>query len=144
MHIFLIIIGVIALFFFGKFIYDSYLTKNNKRSWQEYKEKYPEDAARIDRNKGLNLSTKPKPNINDKMKSLSLIAEQLGCQANEVKENFLNDLELDNISVKELENMLIVFRSKKLDESKQLDMDIDDTPSALMETWTLEYFNKLI
>ena len=44
MTTFLSIIGLIALFMFGKFIYDTYLTNNTERDWAVYKKENPEDA----------------------------------------------------------------------------------------------------
>jgi len=48
MATFFAIIGVIALFILGKFIYDTYLTNNTTRRWNVYKRNHPEDAAKVD------------------------------------------------------------------------------------------------
>ncbi len=143
MSIILINIGIIALIVLGKFIYDTYLTNNTNRNWQEFKNKYPEDATRLDRNNGLDFSTKPKINLNDRNRSLTLIAKQCNCQENEVKEIFLSDLRLNHIPLNEKENLIGIFHKKKIEESKYLNMDPDDTPSAYMEKWALEYFADL-
>jgi hypothetical protein len=82
--------------------------------------------------------------INNEKKSLALIAEKLGCQEYEVKERFINDLHKDHVPMHEKENIINTFQRKKIDESQHLNMDINDTPAALMETWTLEYFENLI
>ena len=42
----------------GKFIYDTYLTNNTEKDWEEYKRKYPHEAKVVETNKGLNLRTR--------------------------------------------------------------------------------------
>ena len=58
MATFFAIIGVIALFILGKFIYDTYLTNNTTRRWNVYKRNHPEDAAKVERNGGLSFNNK--------------------------------------------------------------------------------------
>ena len=50
-------IGLIALLFLGKFIYDTYLTNNTERDWQEYKRANPHEATVLESNEGLNFKT---------------------------------------------------------------------------------------
>lgn len=57
MMTFFAIIGVVALIIFGKFVYDSYLTDNTERDWQEYKRINPHKALTLENNQGLNLRT---------------------------------------------------------------------------------------
>ena len=54
---FLALIGVVALFTFFKFIYDTYLTDNTNKRWNVYKKDFPQQAAQIENNKGLNFKT---------------------------------------------------------------------------------------
>ena len=57
MTTFLTFIGIIALFIFFKFIYDTYLTNNTERDWQEYKSGNPHEERVLENNKGLNFNT---------------------------------------------------------------------------------------
>jgi len=57
MTTFLTFIGLIALFIVGKFIYDTYLTNNTERDWQEYKRANPHEANVLESNEGLNFKT---------------------------------------------------------------------------------------
>lgn len=49
MSTFLIILGIILLLLFLKFIWDSYLTDNTERRWSEYKKSFPVEANRAER-----------------------------------------------------------------------------------------------
>ena len=48
MTTFLTFIGLIGLFMIGKFIYDTYLTNNTEKDWEEYKRKYPHEAKVVE------------------------------------------------------------------------------------------------
>lgn len=53
----LTVIGVIALLFVGKFVYDTFLTDNTERDWNEYQRTNPHKATVLENNEGLNLKT---------------------------------------------------------------------------------------
>jgi hypothetical protein len=48
---FFTILGVIVCFFICKFIYDSYITNNTEKNWQEFKQKNPNDPEVLITNK---------------------------------------------------------------------------------------------
>lgn len=50
MEYFLIIVATVAGIFFLKFIWDSYLTGTTEKKWREYKQKFPTEAERTERN----------------------------------------------------------------------------------------------
>jgi|GEM_PF-4406737 len=143
MDAFLTFIGIIALLFVAKFIYDSYLTNNTEKVFEEYQNNNPEAAARIERNKGFDLSTKPKTRSKDKEDSLLRMARNMGCTPDEVKEGYIEDLKSQNLDQNKYSMMIQILKEKKYEESKLLNIDPDDTSSAYMEKWTKEYFNKI-
>jgi len=51
MGTFLTILGLFAVIFFGKFIYDTYLTDNTERDFEEYRKSDPIAAAKIEKPK---------------------------------------------------------------------------------------------
>lgn len=52
-------LGIVLIFLFFKFIWDSYLTNNTERNWQEYKQQFPAEAERIESNPGLSFNRTP-------------------------------------------------------------------------------------
>lgn len=140
MTTFLTFLGIITLFVFAKFIYDTYISSNTKENWKQYQQANPEGAARIERSKGLDFNTKSSSNEQDKKNSLIKIANTYGCRTSEAKYIYFD--ELRNISL--TENMdketIKMCRENKYNQSISLNIDPDDTPAAIMEGWTIEYF----
>ena len=60
MGTFFSILGVIAFFIIMKFIYDSYLSDNTEKNWQNYEKNNPEKAKIIEQNEGLDFNTNHK------------------------------------------------------------------------------------
>lgn len=139
MTTFLTFVGIIALFILGKFIYDTYLTNRTEKDWNEYKQSNPESAARIERNKGLDFSTKSKSREQDKRDSLLRMAENIGCSPAQVKENYIKGLKEQQLTAAQTKEAIQMCRQKKYEESKVFNIDPDDTASAYMEEWTKEY-----
>ncbi len=52
------IIVTIVVLVFGKFIYDTYLTGNTEREWQDFKKKFPHEAKVVENSTGLDFRTK--------------------------------------------------------------------------------------
>ena len=142
METLLIFIGIIGLFMIFKFIYDTYLTNNTEKGWQEFTNSDPESAARIERNELLDFSTESKSKIKDKEDSILRMAQKRGCKPDEVKEDFISDLKSQNLDQSGYDAMLQILKEEKYEESREFDIDPDDTASAYMEKWTLEYFEK--
>lgn len=51
------ILGIIFLLVIAKFVYDTYLSNNTEKRWEEYRQENPERAYQVERNTGLNLGT---------------------------------------------------------------------------------------
>lgn len=141
MTTFVIFIGIIALFIFGKFIFDTYLTNRTEKDWDQYKQSNPERAARIEKNKGFDFSEKSKSRDQDKRESLIRMARNLGCLPSQVKECFINGLKEQNLTVAQTEKAIQMSRQKKYEESKVFNIDPDDTAAAYMEEWTKEFLD---
>ncbi|MDM8162239.1 hypothetical protein QUH73_20665 [Labilibaculum sp. K2S] len=139
MNTILTFIGIIALFAIGKFVYDTYFTNNAQKNWDEYKKNNPESGARIERNKGFDISTKSRSREEDKKRSLLRMAENIECSPLQVKENYIQGLSQQKASVIELKRSIQMIREKKYEESMVFDIDPDDTVSALIEEWTKEF-----
>jgi len=140
MATFFAIIGVIALFILGKFIYDTYLTNNTTRRWNVYKRNHPEDAAKVERNGGLSFNNKSqKTKENEKIETLNRLANNMDCLPNEVKEKFLAELNAEKTRPEECENLIKIFKEEKYKESQTFGIDIDNTIPAFFEKWTNEY-----
>jgi len=55
--LFFTIIGILAIIIFCKFIYDTYLSENTNKDWEQYKKTNPHEARVIENNKGLDFNT---------------------------------------------------------------------------------------
>jgi hypothetical protein len=137
-------IGIIATIIFLKFIYDTFLTNNANKNWNEYKSENPEKAARIERNTGLNFNTKPNSNLAHKLASLQMLAEHYGCNASDVKDVVMNEFKANYQNYQELTNLLEKFKIAKGTESIQYDIDPEDTPNAYLYNWALELRTSII
>lgn len=138
---FLEFIGIIALFIIGKFIYDTFFTDRTEKNWNQYKQSNPEDAARIERNRGLDLSTKSKSREQDKRDSLLRMAVNMCCSPAQVRDNFIKELKEQQLTAALTKEAIQMLRQKKYEESEVFNIDPDDTGAAYMEEWTKEYSN---
>ena len=129
------------MFFFGKFIYDTFLTNNTERDWNEYKHNNPIEARRVEKSSGLDISGSPQPKQSDKEKSLKRMAKNMGCSTQEVKGRHYEFLKKENFSVVGLEEIIDDLKSKKQEEALAYDIDPEDTAVAFMLSWTREYLN---
>lgn len=143
METLLIILGLFVAFFVLKFIYDSYLTNNTNEKWSEYRRVNPEEAARIENNKGLNLNTKQRTNESDRKESLLRLATSTNCPIHKLKETYFNTLKNECNTIKEINDKILNLREVKYEESRIYNIDPDDTSVAILETWTREYLNEI-
>ena len=90
--------------------------------------------------KSRNFNNKP----DNKRISEFLIAERFGCAVGEAKYKFLQNMKAFDISLSEKEKIILILHSREINESLLLDMKINDTPSAILKTWALEYFNGIV
>lgn len=141
MTTFLSIIGLIALFIFGKFIYDTYLTNNTERDWEVYKQGNPLDAARIERKEMPKNNTRTRSREDDKRLSLVNIARILNCLPENAKTTYLQTLKDKRINETDLNELLQAWNKRKYEQSLTFKMNPDDTPAAFYEEWTISYQN---
>ncbi len=139
MSSFLTFVGLLAIFIFGKFIYDSFLTNNTNDNWDKYKKQYPVEASRVEGNTGLNISVKSKSREQDKIASLIRMASNNECKVGEVKKVFLDKLKSRNLIIKDIQEAIKMCKQNKYEESKVFKIDPDDTVSSFMEEWMTEY-----
>jgi len=136
------IIGIIALLFFGKFVYDTFLTNNTERDWEEYKQSDPVGAARVEKNNGLDISTKSKSRETDKQESLMRIADKLNCSTSEVKDNFLIRFDQIELTEEKIKSIVKSLGNEIYEESKMFNIDPEDTTAALKREWFSEFRSK--
>lgn len=136
-------IGIFALVLIAKFLFDTYVTGNTQKDFNNYRKSNPEQAARIMLNKGLNLNTDYKFNQVDLDVSEFLISERLGCSISDVKSKYLEHLKNQDLANKEeIDEFLGNLRNRKYEEAVAFKMDPDNTPSAIYYRWTEEYINE--
>jgi len=137
------ILGIIFLFIVGKFIFDTFLTNNTAKTKKWYKENYPEENYRLDKNEGLNLNVKPKANINDRQRSLEEVAINMNTTPELVKNKYIEQLKSKINSDDEKIYFFKTIRQKKIEEAKTKGIDPDDGVAALMEEWAKEHLNSV-
>lgn len=142
MTTFFTLLGVIAFLVIVKFVYDTFLTGNTEKNWETYKHSNPEEAARIERNDGLNFSTKPKSKDEDKEASLSRLAASQNCSPLEIKLNLFRDLAGKERSDEDVMVLVHQLRQRQYIESKDFNIDPSDTSGAILEEWVTEFFDK--
>ena len=76
----------------------------------------------------------------DKNDSLIRLARNYNCPPSEVKQKFIEEFTSIRGSVDLQEATLNVFRKEKLNEANLFNIDSNDTASAIMESWLIEFF----
>ncbi len=137
----LAILGVIFLVILVKFIYDNFLSNNAAETSEWYRKKYPEEAYRLDNNRGLNMNVKTKSNFILKHESAELIAQNMGTTIDGAKKVFISKLSNEVNSTEEKLFFLRELKESKIEEASSRGIDPDDGVSAVMEGWAIEYFS---
>lgn len=137
-------LGIVATIIAIKFIYDNFITNNANKNWEKYKSECPEEAARVERNTGLNINTKPITNEVHKLASLQMLAEFYECKASDVKDVVMNDFKINYPNSEELNNIIEKFKTAKGSDSIKYNIDPEDTPHAYLYNWALELRNSVI
>lgn len=137
-------IGIVAILIILKFIYDTFLSNKTETEWSKYKSENPENAARIERNKGLNINTRPKPNSIDKEVNLSIIADHFNCPKKDAKKMYFKNLLKEKTTAKTAKFLIKEFKTSKYDQATRSNIDPEDTKAAFFETWTKEYVERKI
>lgn len=136
---FLTFIILIIIFVIGKFVYDSYLTDNTDKNWENYLKENQKQPNKISDLIVNNLSI-PQSDVN-RDASLRLMALSYNCELSKVEENFIVVIqkELEVISIEEiLENLKL----RKANDAQTFNMHPNDTPAAIMEEWLTEFYEK--
>jgi len=150
----LTVLGIFALIFFGKFIYDTYLTNNTQQIIDDFRKNEPEEAARLAINRGLNLNTDFKYSENEINESYKYLAEMFKCSGDrdELKQEIINSVfkkalentnppfNLKDDSIKLIDEAL---RQKKYNDSIRFRFDPENTPSGLLHKIFREYVESL-
>jgi len=74
--------------------------------------------------------------------SITSLAETLGCMPWEVKDNYKTQLSKDNFSKSELEETIKQWSAKKIEEAAFFEINLNNTPAAILEEWTIEFKNE--
>jgi hypothetical protein len=136
----LAIFGVIFLVLIVKFLYDNFATNNAANTWEWYKDNYPEEAHRLDNNRGINSNVKPKNDVTRQQLSLYELANNLNTSPDKAREVYISKLNEVVHAADERDYMLNNLRMKKLEEAKTKNIDPDDGVAALMHLWASQYF----
>ena len=59
METILTLLGLVFVFVIGRFVWDTFVTGKTERDWQDYKHRYPAEAERVERNRGLDFGSRP-------------------------------------------------------------------------------------
>ena len=140
-------IGLAALLFFGKFIWDTYVTGKTDRDAEVQKKRNPEEAARIEltvkRGEYLNFDYSPRRSVENRKISIEILANLIGCEAQDLGRIYkatltkeIMDFNLDPIEF--LRNKILELRPVKARDALKMNVDPDDTPAALMCEWASE------
>lgn len=92
--------------------------------------------------KKLKNNTKVDAHEKDKNDSLIRLANSYGCSPNKVKQNFIDEFSSIPGSSDQEVAALNLYRKEKLNEAKIFNIDPNDTASAIMESWLIEFFKK--
>jgi len=136
----LALLGIIFIVIIVKFLYDNFATNNAANNWDQYKTNFPEEAHRLDTNKGLNMNVKPKNDFSRKQLSLLEIARNLGTSPELAQELYTKKLHEVVHSVEERDHLLREIRKKKIEEASTKSIDPDDGVAAVMYEWAELYF----
>jgi hypothetical protein len=132
--------GVILLIIVVKFLYDNFATNNAANDWEWYKSNFPEEAHRLDNNKGLDMRVKPKNDFARKQLSLIELSKNLGTTPELARDMYLLQLSELVDTLEERDYLLKDLRSKKILEAKMKSIDPDDGVAAIMHDWSVQYF----
>jgi len=144
---FLSIVGLIALLFVGKFLWDTIISgKEEPAEVAKIIAKPVEKPVAIVEEKALGIQLSPDKSGLNKAKSLMRISKNMNCPVDEVKARY-KKLIYDMGYEKFREPYAIIFyidmalrqmSEQKILEADEFGLHPDDTPGALMEGWLKE------
>ncbi|ARV07868.1 hypothetical protein BTO04_14710 [Polaribacter sp. SA4-10] len=117
--IIILIIGVII----GFFIYNFTITDQEEHIYSE--------------------EFKKRKNDKERNESIIRMANNISLPIEEVKEDYIKDLKKNNIKADFREEMFFQIGVKKIEESISFNISPQNTVTAIMEEWLIEYFDTL-
>ena len=72
-------------------------------------------------------------------RSFFVLAQMFNCLPTEVTDYYLNSLQKQNFSEEEIDQAILHWHKKRVEEAEAFKMSIENTPAALMEQWTKAY-----
>lgn len=117
--------------FICKFVYDSYLTDNTDRRFEEFSKSNPEAAARVQNNQGGILGTTQKRNKSVYRESMKYIADNNGWHIQEVEEQMALQLKEVISSREDYFSFMKRIQQEKGREAVQRKIDPEDTTAAI-------------
>lgn len=84
-----------------------------------------------------------KTDEDQKKLSLTALSGKLDCMPWQVRDTYVKQLIDDKFTRSELEQLINDMNSKKFKEAAAFEIRIDNTSSALLEQWTIEYKNEI-
>lgn len=140
----LLFLALVLIAIVLKFLFDTYLTNNTAKRWDDYKSREPEKAARIINNKGLDVSTKSKSTNTNKIVGVALIAKKLNCHPSEAKSYFLKGIKSSGLTLSQVNEVIKGLRENIYKEAIHLIIDPEDTPAAIKIKWLESYIGDIL
>lgn len=149
METILITIGIFITIFVLKFIYDTYITKNTDRNFEEYRKIDPVGAAEIDPPKTHQefenlvnaLGKERKANDAGFIKAQNILAEQWNCSPQELRKEHFNDLKRSKYNSFAIHSFISQFENEMKIESEKYNLLPEYTPAAILKSLTQEYIS---
>ena len=147
---FFALIGVVAVFFFLKFIWDTEFSPKAGAAKRIEQKRHSAEFAKtfIECSQPMYLQNVRVPtSISNKDMSLQLLASHFGCEILEAKERYLEgifkmvkEMKASNTqTISVLNTALTDIKENKAAEAQQFTIHPDDTPAAWTEQWLAEF-----
>ncbi|MEP5255477.1 MAG: hypothetical protein ABJQ39_10500 [Winogradskyella arenosi] len=127
-----IIITLIIGAFIGFYIYN--VTTKNQEEYlnsEEFKKR------------NSNIKKPTKSNEQERNESMLRMASNMNIPVEKVKEDYMQDLKKNKLKADFKEEMLFQIGAKKIEESISFNISPQNTATAIMEEWLIEYFDDL-
>ncbi len=125
------------IFFIGKFIYDSYLTNNTNKRWQEHK-----SVHTVNEIKGVAKAVKD-IDAKELHSSMMNLAEEFNCALDDVEaiilENFDNEMTTEQQALDTIE----LCKEKAIIEAESVKIDLNNTCSSIIARIAQKYIETI-
>lgn len=137
------IIIIAVVLFILKFVYDSFLTDNTDKKFEEFSQSNPEAAARVLNNSGGVLGNKAKRNKSVQEESIKKLAEFNNWEISEVKMKLLENIASEINSRETYFEVMKGLQKEKAREAVIRKIDPDDTCAAVSFDLTHDLFEEV-